>query len=392
MTFPPSSDFGLVFDCGFDAAFVIERASRRVIAANDRCQDVMGYRRDELLGRAAETLIPRDSALGRDVGILAHAGHYEEVTLTRGDGDPFHAELTIAHVDHPAIGPVAVCIARDATERRELERELLAKHSALHAAHAELQATVAALRATQRELEARTQEVSALAGQVARVGWRATVSELAADVAHHLNNPVAALTSTLKTLSIRLAEVPPAGPDQLDGLIQRARGAAARIEEHVAAVARVQRAGALDGAPRRLDLANELDTALTMLGRRPTVIEVRRRYPRALLAFAPHEPLHYVLACVLDVAAAAMPNRGLLEVAVERRDRWWVVAVIDHGGGLDPTAVQSLFDPVVGARPGSGLALATAQRLARCWGGDVTYHPRDDGGGFEISIPVETHP
>ena len=36
-----------------------------------------------------------------------------------------------------------------------------------------------------------------------------------------------------------------------------------------------------------------------------------------------------------------------------------------------------------------GIGLATAQRLARSWGGDIAYRPRPRGACFEISVPAK---
>ena len=378
---------GLLFERGFEAAFVVARPSRIVLAVNPRCQDVLGVSEEQVAGCPVAGLIADDPASARDASIVEQPGHYEDVAMIRGDGYALYVELTISHLEHPALGPIALCVARDTTERRELERELLAKHAALYAAHAELERLVHALRATQRELEARNEEIAALAGQVARVGWRAAVAELAADVAHHLNNPVAALSSTLRTLELRL-DAGTSPPRELTALIQRARGAASRIEDHVAAVVRVQRAGSLDAAPRRLDLAGELDMALTMFGKRPQVV-VRASYPRPMEAIAPQDPLHHVLAATFDQAAAALPRGGAVEVAAERHAEAWVIQVAHAGGRLEPVQITRMFEPVAGERPAAGLALATAQRLARAWGGDLRYQPRADGGCFEISLPFE---
>ena len=183
--------FGLLFDCGFEAAFVVERADRTIVAANQRLEELLGRTSADVVGQPATSVLAFDADDGRDLSILDHPGHYEDVALTQLDGYPAYVTLTIAHVDHPELGPVAACLARDTTERRELERELLAKHSALYAAHTELERLVSELRTTQRQLEDRNHEISVMAGQVSRFGWRAAVGELCAGIA------LIALSSTL---------------------------------------------------------------------------------------------------------------------------------------------------------------------------------------------------
>ncbi len=383
--------FGLLFDCGFEAAFVVTRDERRIVAANQRFEELLGRTTADVVGQPATSVLSMVELDGRDVSILDYPGHYEDVALTQDDGYPLYVTLTVAHIDHPELGALAACLARDTTERRELERELLAKHSALYAAHGELERTVSELRATQRQLEDRNHEVSVMAGQVSRFGWRAAVGELCAGIAHNLNNPVAALLSTLRTLSIKLAASPDrADRAELEALLTRARTAATRIEEHVGAVVSVNRTGSLDVAPRDLDLAHELDTALNLFSGRLGPIELRRDYHGPMPAHVPQDPLHHVLANVLDNAIKAMPTGGELGVAVRRQPERWTIEVSDTGGGLPAHVVARLFEPIVTARPtGAGLGLATAQRLARSWGGDLVHVRAGAGACFAISIPAK---
>ncbi|HVV87273.1 MAG TPA: ATP-binding protein [Kofleriaceae bacterium] len=382
--------FGLLFDCGFEAAFVVALADRRVIAANQRFEELLGRPNADVVGQPVTSVLAFEVGDLRDSSILEHPGHYEDVALTKDDGYPLYVTLTVAHVEHPELGQVAACLARDTTERGALERELLAKHSALYAAHAELERLVGELRTTQRQLEDRNHEISVMAGQVSRFGWRAAIGELCAGIAHNLNNPVGALLSTLRTLGLKVAASDRPDKAELEALLTRARTSATRIEEHVAAVVSVNRVGSLDAAPRNLDLAHELDTALTLFSGRLGPIELARDYAGPLPAHVPQDPLHHVLANVIDNAVKAMPAGGRLGVAVRRSDDRWMIEVSDTGGGLPAHVVARLFEPIVTARAsGAGLGLATAQRLARSWGGDIVHHAVAAGACFAISVPAK---
>jgi signal transduction histidine kinase len=105
----------------------------------------------------------------------------------------------------------------------------------------------------------------------------------------------------------------------------------------------------------------------------------------------PQDPLHHVLANVIDNALKAMPGGGKLGVAVQRTAERWMIEVSDTGGGLSPAVTKRLFEPIVTAGPsGAGLGLATAQRLARAWGGDITHRAVEAGACFSISMPIAT--
>lgn len=379
--------FGLLFDHGFEAAMVVARADRTVVSANRQFADLTGLATEVLIGHPIDTLLLPDSAR-HGPSLIDHAGRYEDVAVVQSDGYARYVDLTVIHLEHADHGPLAACIARDITERRELERDLLAKHSALYAAHAELERMVAELRAAHRQIEERNHEIAVLAGQVSRVGWRAAIGELAAGLAHNLNNPVGALTSTLRTVATRIAAAPdhPARPE-LESLLARARAAAGRIEEHVGAVVRLHRTGALGGEPRWLDLGRELDTALSLFAGRLDQVAVRKDYARGRTVHVPQEPLHHVVGAVIENALTAMPGGGELGLAVLQRGDRWVIAIDDAGAGLSPEQARRLFDPVASAA-GGGLGLVTAQRLARLWGGDLAHCARPRGARFEITIPV----
>jgi PAS domain-containing protein len=122
--------FGLLFDCGFEAAFVVARADRRVVAANQRFEELLGRPAADVVGEPVTAVLALDTGDGRDPSIVDQPGHYEDVALTQVDGYPLYVTLTVAHVAHPELGALAACLARDTTERRARGRALRAKHSA----------------------------------------------------------------------------------------------------------------------------------------------------------------------------------------------------------------------------------------------------------------------
>ncbi|MCE9573220.1 MAG: PAS domain-containing sensor histidine kinase [Deltaproteobacteria bacterium] len=385
--------FGLLFATGGEAAFVVARQSRRVELVNARLAEMLGVERDAITGANADELFVASEWLPGSAA-LDVAGYYEDVAMRREDGTPVYVTLTVAHVAHPELGELAACVARDATERRSLERELLSKHTALAVAHRDLEQTLAQLRHAHLALEERNHEIARLAGQVSRFGWRAAVGELAASVAHELNNPVGALLSTLRTIGTRVAKADdPALRAELEPLVKRCRDAAVRIEVNVGAVVKVHRSGPKDCAPRWIDLGRELDTALSLFQTRLAGVEVRRQYGHGVRAFVAEESLHHVFANLFDNALHATRGRGLVEVEVAERSTSWVIAVRDDGGGVPAAVLPRLFEPMVSARPGgAGLGLSTARSLARLWGGDVIHVPKEGGSCFEILVPAREAP
>jgi signal transduction histidine kinase len=241
--------FGLLFETSSEAVFLVDRGTHRILSANVRASEMLSREIDSLVGVAMSEL---SFEADRD---LLSPGHYEDVALRGGDDYPVYVELNVAHVDVEGHGQLAAYTARDTSERSLLERELMAKHTALFTAHADLERAHAQLRETKRELEIRNQEIALLA-------WRGAMGELVAGIAHHLNNPVGALASTLRRLSGEVAMLPEAQRGELERLLTRVGQIARRIESNVAAILEASRSSAHADAARR-ELPPELATVLS---------------------------------------------------------------------------------------------------------------------------------
>jgi signal transduction histidine kinase/CheY-like chemotaxis protein len=68
--------------------------------------------------------------------------------------------------------------------------------------------------------------------------------------------------------------------------------------------------------------------------------------------------------------------------------RFWSIKVIDHGTGIDTASLPHLFEPFFTTKPGgTGLGLASAQRIIEEHKGELSCRNRDEGGAeFEIRL------
>ncbi|MEO8698387.1 MAG: hypothetical protein ABI867_00050 [Kofleriaceae bacterium] len=246
--------FGLLFDTSTDAAFIVERTHGRVVSANVCAADLFARDIDAIVGMQLAELA-YDTGRTFDV-----PGHYEEVAFKRGDDYPVYVELQVAHVTSLEFGEIAAFMARDTSERRDLERELQAKHSALFTAHADLERAHGALEIAKLELETRNQEIALLA-------WRAAMGELVAGIAHHLNNPVGALASTVRRLDLLTNTLPVELRGEQQRLLARVTQITRRIETNVAAIIKASQPTPLESAGRP-ELPPELATVLTTFAER----------------------------------------------------------------------------------------------------------------------------
>ena len=117
---------------------VVVNQMGRIVYANRQAERLTGYRRNELLGRPVEVLVPpslrarhRDWRLNysvrpkpRPMGSAAN-----DFRLRRKDGSEFVVDIALGSIGRPGSMQTVAAI-RDATERKRLERDL--EHRALH--------------------------------------------------------------------------------------------------------------------------------------------------------------------------------------------------------------------------------------------------------------------
>lgn len=241
--------FGLLFANSTEALFIVDRSTLCIVSANVRLAELLAYDTDAFVGVPLASLLDAE----RDI---SQPGRYEEVAFRRADDWPVTAELECAWVDDAVHGHLAAYMARDTGERRLLERELVAKHSALLDAYAELERTYVTLEDAKRQLETKSREVALLA-------MRAGVGELVAGIAHHLNNPVGALISTMRRMTTEVGYMPVDQRAVLEKLLERARQVTHRIESNVNAIVRASQVHtAVLAKDAALELPTEVTTAL----------------------------------------------------------------------------------------------------------------------------------
>ncbi|MCL2128592.1 MAG: ATP-binding protein [Treponema sp.] len=89
-------------------------------------------------------------------------------------------------------------------------------------------------------------------------------------------------------------------------------------------------------------------------------------------------------------AQAAMPSGGLLTIATLGSDAEVRVSVCDTGIGIDSERINKIFEPYYTTRDnGTGLGLTLVYKIIREHHGDITVDSREgEGSNFEIVLPV----
>ena len=120
-----------------DAIIVVD-ARGKIVVVNGQTESLFGYRRDEILGRPIETLLPqrvasthadhvRDFFLSPVVRFIGHAG---ELFARRKDGTEFPAEISLGPFDSED-GILVSCAVRDISDRLGLQQQLRANERRL---------------------------------------------------------------------------------------------------------------------------------------------------------------------------------------------------------------------------------------------------------------------
>jgi two-component system NtrC family sensor kinase len=214
------------------------------------------------------------------------------------------------------------------------------------------------------------------------------VGELAAGVAHEINNP---LQTILGRAELLLADGDlEAGHKDVEVIRQEATRVAQIVHNLLSFVQRT----AGDRAP--FDLS-ELVRGLVALRAYParqdnTVIEAVLP-DEPLIVYASRDGVQQILMNLLlnaEHAARTLPGQGTVTVRAWGDAAGVCVEVVDDGPGVSPEIRPRIFDAFFTTRPadqGTGLGLSTALGLAREHGGALELVPSPRGACFRLTLP-----
>ncbi|MES2482615.1 MAG: ATP-binding protein [Pseudomonadota bacterium] len=243
----------------------------------------------------------------------------------------------------------------------------------------------------QREQRRRAEELLRL-GQVGRLN---ALGELAAGLAHELNQPLTAVLASTQAAGRLLADDPPELETARTAMAQAAQQARRAAE----VVGRLRRAIERPDTSRRepINLETRAREALHLL--EP---ELRRRAIEAQLQPGPApvivraEPValeqivHNLLMNALHALEQVPRGQRHLVLATGIEGNRGTLSVTDTGPGIAPHALERLFEPFFSTREGGlGLGLSLCETLAGELGGALAaanHPPR--GARFVLSLPL----
>jgi len=335
-----------------------------IVEANETCLRMIGYSREDLLaGHVRWTdLTPREwrDRDGRARAEMMQAGSvqpHEMEYLQKGGG---RVPVMVGGALFEEGGNDGVAFVLDLTERKRAEE-------ALH-------------------------EARAVLAHVTRV---TTMGELAASIAHEVNQPLAAVVTNCNAGLRWLASSPP-NLDELAGCLRRIMQDGNRASEVVTRIRSLVRRS--DPVKEWLDLNDRVREVLLIASG-----EARRYGVSVRTELAPLPPvrgdrvqlqqviLNLVMNGIESMKDVMDRPRELLIRSAPVESSQVLLAVEDRGVGLDEQSVERVLEAVYTTKPeGTGMRLSISRSIVAAHGGRLWAGPNDDyGARFQLTLPIE---
>jgi PAS domain S-box-containing protein len=397
----------LIIDTAYDA-FVAIDAEGIVINWNPQAETVFGWPRAEVIGRPlVETIIPMQYREAHRSGLQRFLATGEgsvlnrriEITALHRDGHEFPIEMTISPLCWRGTYTFNAFI-HDITERKQAEETLQKAYKELKEAQAHL---------LQSEK-------------------MASLGQMAAGVAHEINNPVGFVSSNLRTLEEYMADllqliggyesllgaVERSDPEAVEGEKKRVRALSKQVDvgflmedlsrlvqqsldgmERVRQIVQdLKEFSHVDRAERmRFNINQGIESTLNIvwneLKYKAEVIKELGELPE--LSCYPQQ-LNQVFMNLLVNAAQAMPQKGKIWIRSYVTGDQVAVEIEDSGCGIPEENLKKIFDPFFTTKPvgkGTGLGLSVSYGIVQKHKGKIEVESTvGKGTKFRVLLPI----
>jgi signal transduction histidine kinase len=255
-----------------------------------------------------------------------------------------------------------------------------------------LQETIRQLRLIEVELKARMEAQRSAENRLLQAAKLAAVGEMAAGVAHELNNPLTTVTGFTELI---LDELPQESTHraELEMVLREAKRAGDVVRRLLDFSRQGERIRAQADLNEVVNDVLALTNHLIQTNGVTLFIDLDEKLP---WIFIDRNQMKQVLLNLIHNALQAMPNGGSLSVgtcSVQRDARnWAVMSVKDSGVGIPPADQNRIFEPFFttkSERGGTGLGLSVTFGIVTDHGGTIEISSEPEKGStFAVWLPI----
>ncbi len=355
-----------LLDAAVDAIIVIDHKGR-IETFNAAAEVIFGFSAQEVLGKNVSFLMPEPYRSEHDgyldnyleTGNAKIIGIGREVQGKRQSGSIFPIGLSVGKIptdDQPKF----VGIIRDITEQKRSE-----------------------------------EEIHHIRERLSQFGRLSTLGEMAAGLAHELNQPLTAIATYTQACQ-RLIESGQSDDEEIlatlkkcDSQAQRAGDVIRRLRQFVQKKELGRHEVSCDELIRDLAALAEVDARNNGI---PLTINVAEGLPKIMVDAV---QIQQVILNLIRNGIDAMLNMDQsdegISVSVKQLENDQIkIAVTDHGRGITKEAEKRIFQPFFTTKSsGLGLGLAICQSIITSHGGVLSFSKNPSGGTtFDFTLPV----
>jgi signal transduction histidine kinase len=319
------------------------------------------------------------------IAAILSLGLYTAVAALHPAGVPPPGEIALRFGFLVLTGLLAGYLAREA---RHSQLALAAELSRTRQLHRESLALAEENADLSARLRQRLAELETTQAQLVRSTKLAAIGELAANIAHEINNPLTGVLSLVELLHEESTDDPSHRTD-----LETIRDETLRVRAIVRSLLDFARQ-----TPPQLELTDPrpmLDSVLPLLRKRAAVagVEIHQVHaPEPLPIVVDSGQFKQVLINLLTNAIDAMPDGGAILVRTERQDDQIVISVHDTGPGIPAEHADRIFEPFFttkSAVSGTGLGLSVSLGIIERHGGTITVESQAGAGAtFAVRLPA----
>ena len=314
----------------------------------------------------------------------------------------------------------ALLAAIDASLRQNDESLKIADNT-LRVMSEELTERLATMERERDEQKALARKLEEAHNQLLQSEKMASIGQLAAGVAHEINNPIGYVSSNLKSLgdyvgdllkvidAALAAEMAPESRKTFDAVCREVdldylrEDLASMLAESREGITRVRQivqdlkdfSHVDEGAFGWADLHHGIDSTLNIVANEVKYkADVVKEYATLPQVMCSASQLNQVFMNLLVNAAHAMPTdrRGRITIRTRHEDGQVILEFADDGSGIAPENLKRIFDPFFTTKPvgkGTGLGLSLSYGIIEKHGGKIEVDSTVGvGTTFRITLPV----